>query len=306
MATRVRRSATLLFSPPRRTALTFLSTLLVLFLVIAILMFGLAQSQGAGILPYGAYLLGSAVAFCLALGLGGMMDALSRSTYAWRGTDLIVRLGLAEWKIPAQAIEWVRPADELAFPFKVPVLHWPGLIVAEREDTNLGRVHFLATQSRGLVLVGTPDRVFALSPADVPGFMSSYSQINGESAFLGEGPLPVRLTRPHVHEDRYGRGLLSAAGILGVALLVLCVALVPGRASVSLGFDANGNPLEAFPANRLLLLPWFNSVGALLDLSAGFFLFWRPNPRREMAYFLWSTASLLAFLLLLAVLLWIL
>jgi hypothetical protein len=306
MAARVRPGTALPFPPPRRTALGFLGGLLVLSLAVVVLAFGFAQSQGAGLLPYAAYLLASALAFALALGMIGVIYALSHSTYAWRGSDLIVRLGLAQWRIPAQSIEWVRPADELAFPFKVPALHWPGLIVAQRDDANLGRVHFLATRGRDLVLVATPDEVFALSPADVHGFMSIFSQVNAESAFVPDAPLPVQLTRPHVHSDRTGRGLLLAAGVLGLVLLALCLALVPGRAGVSLGFDAKGNPLEAFPANRLLLLPWFDSIGASLDLAAGFFLFWRPNPRHEMAYFLWSAASVLAVLLLLAVLLWIL
>jgi uncharacterized BrkB/YihY/UPF0761 family membrane protein len=80
---------------------------------------------------------------------------------------------------------------------------------------------------------------------------------------------------------------LMVAG-LGLALVLLAFASlsIPGRATVSLGFDSSGVPLEPVPAAQVLLLPVMNIVIYAADLLGGMY-FYRKPATRPVAFMLW-------------------
>ena len=55
----------------------------------------------------------------------------------------------------------------------LPLFHLPGAITGLRRHPDLGQVEFLASDARGLLLVATSKRVFAISPQDTTGFMQN-------------------------------------------------------------------------------------------------------------------------------------
>jgi Bacterial PH domain len=214
--------------------------------------------------------------------------ALMRASYALERNGLHLRWGLRVEDIPLPEVDWVRPASDFTFDLPLPPLSYVGAILGRSQIGDLGEVEFMASDLANLVLVATSAKVYAISPADPERFMQTF-QSDMELGSLA--PIEAVSTMPAVYlrsvwTDPPARMLMVAG--LGLALVLLAFASlsIPGRATVSLGFDSSGVPLEPVPAAQVLLLPVMNIVIYAADLLGGLY-FYRKPATRPVALMLW-------------------
>jgi hypothetical protein len=226
--------------------------------------------------------------------------ALVNAVYFLRRDGLMIRWGLRREDIPIVQIDWIRPAAELGFRLPLPWLRFQGSILGKRQIAELGKVEFLASDLTHMVLVATPEKVYAISPLQTSQFMRVFRDINEMGSLA---PLQPRSDNPtllisRVWEDKIARLLILVSFGIGLILLGVTALSVPGLDSIDwmvLGASA--------PAERLLLLPVLDGLIWLVDLVIGVFLYRRGEKMQIAAYLVWGSTGLTGLLLLIASLL---
>jgi hypothetical protein len=223
--------------------------------------------------------------------------ALLTAAYVLERSGLRIRWGLRREDIPLNDIEWIRPADELGFRLPLPWLRWPGAVVGNRQVPELGQVEFMAVDTAHMILVATPEKVFAISPSDPNRFAAEFRQINelGSLTPLDAQSLYPKVFLGRVWDDRLARRLILTGLGVGLALLAVTAFAVP-----RLGTIAWTSPGSTAPSERLLLLSVLDGMLWLVDLVFGFFLYRRGEDMRIAAYLLWGSSVATGVLLLLA------
>lgn len=227
--------------------------------------------------------------------------ALYNAYYQLSRDGLRLRWGLRAEDIPLPEIEWVRPASELGFHLPLPAVTWPGAIRGIRHIPELGEVEFMASTTKTLMVIATSQKVYAISPDDPRGFVRSF-QYAIEMGSLT--PLTAFSTQPaayarRVWDDRPARVFLIAGLILTLILFVQVSLIIPTRESISLGFDALGNPLPPVPSRQMLLLPVLGVFAYVADLLGGMF-FYRRLQEKPVAFLLWISSAFTPLMLILA------
>lgn len=228
--------------------------------------------------------------------------ALLGARYALERDGIRLHWGLRTEVIPMPQVEWIREAGDLAVRLPMPWLSWPGAILGARSIEGLGPVEFLASAREQLVLIATPQRIYAISPTDPRALQRAFQDASELGSLV---PLPSQSVYPallvgSVWQDRWARALVLAGLFLGLALAVWVLLAIPAMPVLAVGFQPNGLPVEASGSERLLLLPVLNGVYFLADLAGGLFFFRRPG-RRLLAYLLWGASALTGLLLVAAV-----
>jgi hypothetical protein len=229
--------------------------------------------------------------------------ALLRARYLIERDGLRLRWGLRAEDIPIHQVEWVRRAADLAYALPLPLLRWPGALLGSLNVRDLGPVEFLGADVSTLLLVATPKKIFAISPADPDGFMRSF---RGTIEMGSIEPLESMSVQPvaylqNVWQDRAARWMWGL-GIGLTLLLFIAVSLaIPGRiaSGISLGYAADGSRLPPVPAEQMLLLAILGAFSTAIDIFGGLFFYRQPGGR-EIAYILWATGVVTPLLLLLA------
>lgn len=281
---------TIQFAPPRRRGLILHIGLLLVSLGVGSVLFLLATRQQAGVV-FMLYLLAALLILAPAPILGYRAYALIGAGYALQRDGLRIRWGLRAEDIPLPGVEWVREARDLGYRLPLPPFALPGAILGSRQTADLGKVEFVASDADNLLLVATTTRVYAISPVDAAGFMRNFQY----SMELGSiTPLSSLSVKPAAFigqtlQSRLVRWLLLVGAGLNVALFILISIVIASRASISLGFDINGLPVEPGPSARLLLLSVLSVLVYIADLLAGLFFFRHPR-QRAVAYLLWISA----------------
>ncbi|HLD93384.1 MAG TPA: PH domain-containing protein [Anaerolineales bacterium] len=280
------------FDPPHRKGyLLNLAALLVdFFLIAALLVFSLGQPPGLIVV---VVLLG---ALLLSVPLPILMYrlySLWRSGY-WVGRDGVrLRWGLRLVDLPYDEIIDVASADELEHPIGFPRWTWPGSVVGQLVDSELGPVEFLASDTRRLVLIGTKKLVFAVSPQEQGEFIEAYKH---ESERGSLRPLAAYSVQPifvlvEAWAELQSRRLLVAGGVMAMVLLLLVGVLAPNLETATLGFAADGQPLPAVAGVQLFLLPALNLFFYMGNFILGL-LFYREPHGALISHLLWGGSLL--------------
>jgi len=289
------------FSPPRRRGL-LINGLLLLFLSAWI---GVTLAQVLGQPPGATWLVWL---FILVLGIVAWVLVAYRLFALWRAAYILerdgvrLRWGLRAEDLPLEAIEWIRPADELGFPLPLPPFTWPGAILGGRTVPELGMVEFLASERDRLLLVATPQRIYAISPEDPRAFLRSFRRVlelGSLSPFAPFSAQPAALLQ-RVWENTPARWFLLIGLALSLALLTLVSLIIPSRNEVALGYTPQGQPLPPVPSQRLMLLPILALMAYIGDLLVGMYFF-RREDGQALAYLLWAVGALTPLLLIVAV-----
>ncbi len=221
--------------------------------------------------------------------------ALVNAAYGLRRDGLLVRWGLRREDIPLNSIEWVRPASELGFRLPLPWLRLPGGILGVRNVPELGHIEFIASETNTMLLVATPEKVYAISPQDTNQFMAFFRQVNELGSLApveAQSVYPIVLVR-NIWEDSLARLLIIIGFVIGLILLVVTAIAVPGLETITwIGGEG------AAPAERLLLLAILDGMIWILNLIAGIFMYRRGRDLMIGSYILWGTAGLVGILLL--------
>lgn len=297
-------SETLAFSPPQRRGLLLLGLLALLFGTgsAAVLFFGLRQQPASG-----TYLLMLGLSVVLFLPLPLILYlayALLRASYRLERDGLRLRWGLRAEDIPLPEVEWVRRAEDLAFDLPRPRFSWPGAVLGTVNARDLGTIEYMASTAQSLVLVATTRRIYAISPEEQATFLRAFRsamEMGSITPISSATVLPAAYITS-VWRNRLARILLSAGLIASILVFVMAGLAISTNAQLPLGFDPQGQPLEAGPAQYILLLPVLTTFAFVIDLTTGLYLYQR-EARRVLAYIVWASSTLTATLFLLAILL---
>jgi hypothetical protein len=294
--------AAILFAPARRRGLGLHVSALLLVFVIAVILFSVALSLPAGAPAIALIVIGLFVSLLLPF-LFYRLYSLIKSGY-WVSRDGVrLRWGLRQVDLPYQAIVDVARWAELEALPAMPRWIWPGSVSGATQDKELGKVEFLAADQQHLVLIGTKERVYVISPENDKGFVATLKR---ESLRGSLRPLRPRSISPSfVLVEAWGhprpRQLILGGAGLAIGLLLLVGFLVPGLAGVSLGFAADGQSLPLVSASQLFLLPALNLFFYMGNLMLGV-LFYREPQGATVSSLLWASSPVVSLLFLGAVL----
>ena len=290
-----------IFRPEQRLGMIF-QVVAILFLAAGAVL-GLWGAALANIGPvFLLYLLPGLLAAGIVPLLAYCIYALRTGAYTLERDGIRLRWGLRVEEIPMDAVLWVHPSTELEMVLPLPWLRWPGAVLGVRRLSSQGEVEFLSESTQRLVLIGTTQRAYAISPADPAGFLHAFQRFTEMGSLT---PLAARSVHPtlllqQVWAARAARVLLIGSLSLSLLLLVWVSLAVPGREAVSLGFRPDGLPSDPGPSVRLLLLPVINSIFFLTDVFLGLFFF-RHAESQPLAYLLWGVGALTPAIFLVAV-----
>ncbi len=291
-----------LFLPPRQRGVLVHAGLILAALAAGVFFFWLAFQQAVGAYFILMLLLALATIPVLTL-LVYRGFALLRAQYILEREGLHLRWGLRQEDIPLDWIDWVRPAAQSGLHLPLPFAPLPGSLIGVRQVEGLGAVEYLAAEMENLLLVATPQRVYAISPANPNDFMRSFQRMIEMGSL---SPIPMRSAQPaaflqDVWQQKPARVLALAGLGLTLLLLVWTSLQIPGRSQVSLGFTAAGLPNDPVPSSRLLLLPVLATLVLIADWAFGLFLY-RYEQWRMPAYLIWLGSVITPLLLLIATL----
>ncbi len=294
-------STTYLFTPPRRRGL-FLHLGVALLLIAGAggsLYFAMDEKVGG----YFPLLLVVAIVCLLPIPIVIYRGyALIRASYTLERDGLHIKWGLRTEDVPLNSIEWLRPVNELGQVLQIPPFSATGAILGKREVADLGTVEFLASEMDDALVAVTHDKVFVISPVDARGFLRTFQQV----AELGSlNPIPqVSIVPAAFMRKVWMDGLFRILFLVGLGLTVLLFLLVslaiPSVKEVSIGFTAQGIPMEPGNPVRLLLLPILAAFCFSMDVIGGMY-FYSKESQQPISYLLLAAGILVPLLLIVSV-----
>lgn len=290
------------FPPARRFGL--LLHLMIIALLTAVSIFGFINLTRAQVGPsFVLYLLMVFVAFAPVPFFGYRAYALLRADYYIDRDSLAMLWGLRIEDIPLTDIEWVRPASDLSRPLLLPRFRLPGAVLGTRRHPDLGLVEFIASSSRNLILIATSKRIFAISPQNAAGLVHTFARATEMGSLMPAEPKSVypSFLVTQAWESPIARFLWMSGGLLNLGLIVWVGILIPSLSKISLGFNPFGAPSQPVSSAQLILLPLISSLMFILGVTAGLY-FYRWERQRPLAFILWLSSTVCAFLFLMAIL----
>ncbi len=290
------------FEPARRKGLVLhITALLVIFALLAILL-TLALAQPAGVVVVVLLIAALFLSLLLPL-LFYRLYSLIKSGYWVSREGLRLRWGLREIDLPHAAVVDVARVAELENFVGPPRWTWPGAVVGLVSDAELGEIEFMAADKQDLVLLGTKERVYAISPQSSQDFVASVKReaLRGSLRAVRPRSVSASFVLVEAWAEKRSRWFLIAGAVLCIALLLLVGVLAPGLPSISLGFEADGSPLAPVAGVQLFLLPALNLFFYMGNFMLGLLFYREPNGA-NFSYLLWG-CSLFASLLFLGAIL---
>jgi hypothetical protein len=243
------------------------------------------------------YLLGALLAIGLVPVIVYRMYALQRARYILARDGISIHWGLRREEIPINLVNWVGSADQNRMTLSKPFFRFPGAVLGMHTQADGKPVEFLAARDTKLVMIVTPDRIFAISPANETEFLRTYRKL---SEFGSLAPIQsisdyptFLLTRSWA--DRPARILIITSAILAMGLILWVSLSIPSHPMTALRLNADGSPVELVPGIRLLLLPVINTFFFIADLLLGLF-FYRRADTQSLGYLMWASSALTSLL----------
>lgn len=275
--------------------------LLVVLLAVSAWAFYKLSQQALG-LDFAVFLLLGVIAFAPVPLLGYRAYALFRAEYVLNRDSLELRWGLRDEEIPLMDIEWVRPVGDLTYPLSAPRAVLPGAIRGLRRHRDLGVVEFIASERKNLLLVATPRRVYAISPADPAEFTQTFARAVELGSLSSSQPKSVypSFVLTEAWQSGLVRYLWLATLFLNIGLIVWTSVLIPSMAQVTFAFGPK-RAANAIPSAQLVILPLQSAFLALVGWGAGLY-YYRWTETRVLATVLWISSALSSLVFLIAVL----
>jgi hypothetical protein len=289
------------FYPPRRQGTLLHLGAILGFTLIVIWLFLSAVQAPLGLL-FLLYLLGALFLAVPIPVLAYRLYALLRSYYELDRNGIRLQWGFRAEDIPMANVLWVQPVEDTDTPITLPRFRWPGAVLGSQAEADLGPVEFIASETEGLVLIGTPDKVFAISPEE----RSRFLRVFREKTELGSlSPFPPYSAYPRFLPLDIWR--LSSIRIFLIICLVLSIALfvwvglvVPELSTVSLRFSPTGEPFPPVSSSQLFLLPVANILLLIASYALSLYFF-RRYEKHPLIYVLWGSSTFTGLLFLAAV-----
>jgi len=286
------------YLPSKRKGFLFIISTSVFLVIVSIFLLvqaNQAQVQSTSLLLRGAVLISSGLLIWLLY----QAFVLMTMKYTLLREKLVLRWGFRREEIPANLIEWVKPASQLNDSLQVPMIHIPGLIANRQRTHGVNAIDYAATEIENLVLVATPTQVYVISPIEINAFLDQFHRMNELGSLEQVNAKSVRFSTfwARIWQDRIARLLILLSFLLVLALFAFVLTTSIGRSSI---IWEGG---ESVPSTRLLLLPILNFVLWLLALMTGSYFFLRQTVPVLTVYILWGFSIITSLFMGLAVLL---
>ena len=286
------------YLPTKRKGLLFIistSMFLVIVSIFLLIQANHVETQLTSLLLRGAVLFISGLLIWLLY----QAFVLKTMKYTLMREKLVLQWGFRREEIPANMIEWVKPASQLNDSFQVPLMHIPGLITTRRKTQGINVIEFAATEISDLVLVAKSAKIFAISPIEINAFLDQFHRMNELGSLEQVNAKSVRFSTfwARIWQDRIARLLILLSFLLVLALFAFVLTTSYGRSSIIWEGE------ESVPSTRLLLLPFMNFVLWLLAFVTGSTFFLRQTVPVLTVYILWGFSILTSLFMGLAVLL---
>jgi hypothetical protein len=271
------------------------------FTLVVVWLFLLAVRAPLGLL-FLLYLLGALFLAVPIPVLVYRLYALLRSYYELDRNGIRLQWGFRAEDIPMANVLWVQMMEDTDTPIILPRFRWPGAVLGSQVEEHLGPVEFIASEAESLLFIGTPEKVFAISPEEP----SLFLQVFREKTELGSlAPFPPYSAYPRFLPLDIWR--LSSIRIFLIICLVLSIALfvwvglvVPELSTVSLRYSPTGEPLSPVSAGQLFLLPVANILLLIASYALSLYFF-RQSENHPLIYVLWGNSTFTGLLFLAAV-----
>lgn len=278
------------FHPPRRTGIILHLGLIALLGAAGLL--GLLQASRARVGPtLLIYLLPALVSVLLIPLLLYRLSALFGASYIIERDGIRLRWGLRAEDIPMDAVQWVGKDEHYNSRLPRPFIYLPGAVRGLRHQPGSPPVEYMAAHIKPLILIITPQRIFAISPENGEGFLNAFRRASEQGSIT---PIPARSAFPRLllslsWTERLPRTLILVGLLLSLLLMMWVALAIPGREQVSLRLVPVGSEPDMVPAVRLLLLPVLNFFFYIIDMILGMF-FYRRIESRPAAYLMWGSS----------------
>jgi hypothetical protein len=225
------------------------------------------------------------------------MYALLQARYTLARDGISLYWGLRREEIPINSVNWVGSAEQNGMIIRKPFLRIPGAVLGVQTQADGKPVEFLAARDTNLMMIVTPDRVFAISPADTAEFLNTYHKL---AEYGSLAPIQSISDYPtfllsRSWADRPARVLLITSAFLALGLILWVSLSIPNHPQISLRLNTGSSPVELVPGIRLLLLPVLNTFFFIIDLLLGLF-FYRRADTKSLAYLMWVSSALTSLL----------
>jgi hypothetical protein len=284
------------FLPPRRNGIIFHGY--TVFVLTLIGVYGLWKASQAESGPtFLIYLMVALVVIACIPVLLYRMYALQRARYILARDGISLYWGLRREEIPIDHVNWIGSAEQYKKTLAKPSMRMPGAVLGAQTQADGSLVEFLAARDINLVMIVTPDRTFAISPANETEFLQTYRKLAEFGSLAPIQSISVYptflLTRSWA--DRPARILLISSALLALGLIVWVSLSIPNNPQVSLRLNSDGSPTELVAGVRLLLLPVLNTFFFITDMLMGLF-FYRREETRSLSYLMWTSSALTSLL----------
>jgi hypothetical protein len=260
--------------------------------------FGLWKaSQAVSGSTFLVYMLAALVAIALLPGVVYRIYALQRARYILARDGLSLYWGLRHEEIPIDKVTWVGSAEDNRKSLSTPFLRLPGAVLGVRYQADGKPLEFLAARGTKLIIIDTPERAFAISPADEVEFLHTYRKL---AEFGSLSPIESKSDYPtfllsRSWADQPARILLIVSTLLALGLIAWVSLSIPNHPMISLRLNSDGSTVELVPGIRLLLLPILNTFLFSIDLLLGLF-FYRRLETKSLSYLMWASSILTSLL----------
>lgn len=290
------------FPPARRLGLFIHIVIIAILTTVSVFGFMNLSRLEVG-LQFVLYLFAALVAFAPIPLFGYRAYALLRADYYIDRDSLAMLWGLRIEDIPLTDIEWVRPASDLTRPLLLPPFRLPGAVLGIRRHPDLGRVEFIASSARNLILIATSKRIFAISPQNAAGLVQTFARATEMGSLT---PTEAKSIYPsfiitEAWESPLARFFWVTGILLNIGLITWVGLLIPSLPQIPFGFNPFGAPVEAVSPTQLILLPLVSGIMFITGIAAGLY-FYRWERQRPLAFIIWVSSTLCTFLFLMAVL----
>jgi PH (Pleckstrin Homology) domain-containing protein len=290
------------FPPARRLGLILHTILIILLALISA--WGFFNLTQAAVGPrFVSYLLIGFLAFAPIPFFAYRAYALLRADYYIDRDSLAMLWGLRVEDVPLTDIEWVRPASDLTRPLLLPRFRLPGAVLGTRRHPDLGLVEFIASSSRNIILIATSKRIFAISPQNPAALVQTFARATEMGSLM---PTEAKSVYPsflltQAWESSVARFLWISGILLNLGLILWVGMLIPSFSKIPFGFNPFGTPNQTASSTQLILLPLISAFMFIVGIAAGLY-FYRWERQRPLAFIVWLSSTLCAFLFLMAVL----
>lgn len=241
------------------------------------------------------------IVILLLLFLTYRLISLIQAEYLVSREGIFLKWGYREQLISMNDVLWIRLSEDVSTPIQFPIISWMGVSQGFSVHEELGKLEFMFSDLENIVLVGTKEIVYVISPENRNMFLLQFQRalefgtlVNAKSIAIFPNFLLIEIWK--LPAARY---FLLPAIIFSISLLILTGFAIPNVSQVSLGYSTAGFPLNSVPSVQLVILPIINIILLIFTIWISTYIYqrWEKHPVISLIF---ASSSITSFIFLMA------